>query len=68
MKIGAKAVAHAVAKWAGISPPGLVMAVRLADLLRWRLSPRHFNFWMGWDRAIMLSIGGGWAVHLGNPG
>lgn len=44
------------------------MAVGLAILLWRKPSPNHFSFRLGWDQAILASIGGGWAAHLGNVG
>ena len=42
------------------------MAVGLGILLRRRLSPRRSAFRLGEDQAILASIRGRWAIHMGS--
>ena len=37
-------------------------------MLRWTLPSRNSAFWLDRNLAILASVRGGWAAHLGNVG
>ena len=52
----------------GIAPQETTKAIEVAIMLRWTLPSRNSAFWLDRNLAILASVRGGWAAHLGNVG